>query len=324
MLLEQTQGGLALASNSYRYGGHFSHSLRLGAGGPISFTASVSPECEFVRLEFYAPGEETPFLTVNKTRVDMHWAEAANAIVRAVTRPKDEYKLRLETKVAPTGTPGDDCPGYIVVEDARTIGTLSYHGPKRYYPRDGWVRLRPVANPGYRFVKWETSEDVTGATLGGWGTPPSRDINGLEDEKIALRMQADTTITAVFDVPRVVNFRLSSSPPNPHWDNDRGILHVEYTWDSSTGNGNDLVGQEIFEVLTYNINAQYTSDILPFLENWDYEGTYSQGVATFNSFWSQYFPPTTPEYLLVGSPVSAGKFPPTNGDTHTKPPAPNP
>ena len=86
VLLEQTQGGRALASNSYGYGGHFSPSLRLGAGAPISFTASVSPECEFVRWEFYAPGEETPFLTANKTRVDMHWTRAANAIVRAVTR----------------------------------------------------------------------------------------------------------------------------------------------------------------------------------------------------------------------------------------------
>src|SRR5690606_1318531 len=139
VLLEQTQGGRALASNSYGYGGHFSPSLRLGAGNPISFTARVAPESEFVRLEFYAPGEETPFLTVNKTRVDMHWTEAANAVVRAVTRPKDEYKLLLETKVADPGTPGDDCPGYVVVEDAKTIGSISYHGPKRYYPKGGWV-----------------------------------------------------------------------------------------------------------------------------------------------------------------------------------------
>jgi hypothetical protein len=35
VLLEQTQGGRALASNSYSYGGHFVHSLRLGTGGEI-------------------------------------------------------------------------------------------------------------------------------------------------------------------------------------------------------------------------------------------------------------------------------------------------
>ena len=109
VLLEQTQGGLALASNSYGYGGHYMYYVKLGMNNPISFTARVAPESEFVRLEFYAPGEETPFLTVNKTRVDMHWTEAANAVVRAVTRPKDEYKLLLETKVADPGTPGDDC-----------------------------------------------------------------------------------------------------------------------------------------------------------------------------------------------------------------------
>jgi hypothetical protein len=180
----------------------------LARGEPASFTANVSPESEFVRWEFYRRDESQPFLTVDKTRVDLHWTQAANAVARVVTRPKDEYKLLLETKVADSDdpdnpdTPGDDCPGYVVVENARTIGTISYHGPKRYYPKDGWVRLRPVANPGYRFVKWETSEDVTGATLGGlwwWSPPPPMAINGLEDERIAVRMQADTTITAVFE-----------------------------------------------------------------------------------------------------------------------------
>mgnify|MGYP007001737457 CR=1 FL=1 len=213
VLLEQTQGGLALASNSYGYGGHFSHSLRLGAGNPISFTASVSPECEFVRWEFYASGEETPFLTVNKTRVDMHWTEAANAIVRAVTRPKDEYKLRLETKVADPGTPGDDCPGYVVVEDAKTIGSISYHGPKRYYPKDGWVRLRPVANPGYRFVKWQTAEDVTGAVLF-FGIPfMETGINEIAEERIAVRMDDDTTLRAVFEPHITLQFGLSEGGP---------------------------------------------------------------------------------------------------------------
>ena len=48
ILLEQIQGGRALASNSYSYGGHFVHSLRLAPGEPASFTASVSPESEFV------------------------------------------------------------------------------------------------------------------------------------------------------------------------------------------------------------------------------------------------------------------------------------
>jgi len=208
VLLEQTQGGHALASNSHRHGGRYASSLRLARGEPASFTANVSPESEFVRWEFYRRDESQPFLTVDKTRVDLHWTQAANAVARVVTRPKDEYKLLLETKVADSDdpdnpdTPGDDCPGYVVVENARTIGTISYHGPKRYYPKDGWVRLRPVANPGYRFVKWETSEDVTGITLEGlwwWSPPPPMAINGLEDERIAVRMQADTTITAVFE-----------------------------------------------------------------------------------------------------------------------------
>ena len=61
VLLEQTQGGRALASNSYSYGGHFVHSLRLGTGAPISFTASVSPEGEFVCWQFYRGDESQPF-----------------------------------------------------------------------------------------------------------------------------------------------------------------------------------------------------------------------------------------------------------------------
>ena len=213
VLLEQTQGGLALASNSYGYGGHFSHSLRLGAGGPISFTASVSPESEFVRWEFYASGEETPFLTADTQFVDMHWTRAENTVARVVTRPKDEYKLRLETKVADPGTPGDDCPGYIVVEDARTIGGISYHGPKRYYPKDGWVRLRPVANPGYRFVEWQTAEDVTGAVLF-FGIPfTETGINEIAEERIAVRMDDDITITAVFKWDPVIEMITPAGDP---------------------------------------------------------------------------------------------------------------
>ncbi len=199
VLLEQTQGGLALASNSYGYGGHYAYCLRLGINNPISFTARVSPEREFVRWEYYAPGESQPFLTADTTRVDLHWTQAANAVARVVTRPKDEYKLHLETKVAHPGTPGDDCPGYVVVEDARTIGTISYHGPKRYYPKDGWVRIRAVANPGYRFVKWETSENVTGAVLF-FGIPFIEiGINAVTEERIAVRMDDDTTLRAVFE-----------------------------------------------------------------------------------------------------------------------------
>jgi len=213
VLLEQTQGGRALASNSYGYGGHFSHSLRLGAGNPISFTASVSPECEFVRWEFYASGEETPFLTADTQFVDMHWTQAKNTVARVVTRPKDEYKLHLETKVTPTGTPGDDCPGYVVVEDAKTIGAISYHGPKRYYPKDGWVRLRPVANPGYRFVKWQTAEDVTGAVLF-FGIPfMETGINEIAEERIAVRMDDDTTITAVFEWDPVIEMVTPAGDP---------------------------------------------------------------------------------------------------------------
>jgi|GEM_PF-2998094 len=198
--LEQTQGGRALASNSYSYGGHFVHSLRLGTGAPISFTAGVSPESEFVRLEFYCRDESQPFLTADNIKVDMRWYQDTNAVARVVTRPKDEYKLILETKVADPDdpsdpdTPGHDCPGYVVVEGARGI----YHGPMRYYPKDGWVRLRPVANPGYRFVKWETSENVTGAVLF-FGTPFIEiGINAVAEERIAVRMDDDTTITAVF------------------------------------------------------------------------------------------------------------------------------
>jgi len=212
VLLEQTQGGQALASNSYSYGGHFVHSLRLGTGAPISFTASVSPESEFVCWQFYRGDESQPFLTADKTRVDLHWTQAANAVARVVTRPKDEYKLHLETKVADPGTPGDDCPGYVVVEDARTIGTISYHGPKRYYPKDGWVRIRAVANPGYRFVKWDAGEEVEGAVLTFWG-PIHWPVKDLEVEEIAVRLDKDTTIRAVFEPHITLQFGLSEGGP---------------------------------------------------------------------------------------------------------------
>ena len=105
------------------------------------------------------------------------------------------------------------CPGYVVVEDARTIGTLSYHGPKRYYPKDGWVRIRPVANPGYRFVRWETGEDVQGAVLGPLGIRTEKDLNGLEEETIAVCMEDDTVITAVFEWA-----------PNPGVSRENGIV----------------------------------------------------------------------------------------------------
>ncbi|MDY0032494.1 MAG: hypothetical protein RBT84_11105 [FCB group bacterium] len=226
--LEQTQGGRALASNSYSYGGHFVHSLRLGTGAPISFTAGVSPESEFVRLEFYCRDESQPFLTADNIKVDMRWYQDTNAVARVVTRPKDEYKLILETKVADPDdpsdpdTPGHDCPGYVVVEGARGI----YHGPMRYYPKDGWVRLRPVANPGYRFVKWETSEDVTGAVLGWFGVRTDKDINGLEDERIAVCMQADTTLTAVFEFapnPTIVR-EIGALTPFSESEEDQALL----------------------------------------------------------------------------------------------------
>jgi len=191
------------------------HSLQLGTGAPISFTAGVSPESEFVRLEFYCRDESQPFLTADNIKVDMRWYQDTNAVARVVTRPKDEYKLILETKVADPDdpsdpdTPGHDCPGYVVVEGARGI----YHGPMRYYPKDGWVRLRPVANPGYRFVKWETSENVTGAVLF-FGIPfMETGINEIAEERIAVRMDDDTTLRAVFEPHITLQFGLSEGGP---------------------------------------------------------------------------------------------------------------
>ncbi|MGI6460140.1 MAG: DUF6973 domain-containing protein [Candidatus Hydrogenedentales bacterium] len=207
ILLEQIQGGRALASNSYWHGGRYASSLRLARGEPASFTACVSPESEFVRWEFYRRDDSQPFLVVDKMRADMHWTQAATAVARVVTRPKDEYKLLLETKVADPDdpdnpdTPGHDCPGYVVVENARTIGTISYHGPKRYYPKDGWVRLRPVANPGYRFVKWETDKDAIGATPPFWMKPmQTTHLNECEKPEVAVLLDKQAIqVTAVFE-----------------------------------------------------------------------------------------------------------------------------
>ncbi len=203
ILLEQIQGGHALASNSHRYGGCFSFSLRLAPGEPASFTASVSPESEFVRWEFYRRDESQPFLMVDKKRVDLYWNQETNAVARVVTRPKDEYKLLLETKVADSddpfdpATPGYDCPGYVVVESAAWF----YHGPKRYYPKDGWVRLRPVANPGYRFVKWETDKDAIGATPPFWMKPmQTTHLNECEKPEVAVLLDKQAIqVTAVFE-----------------------------------------------------------------------------------------------------------------------------
>ncbi len=251
VFVEQTQGGRALASNSYSYGGHFVHSLRLGTGNPISFTASVSPESEFVCWQFYRGDESQPFLTADKTRVDLHWTQAANAVARVVTRPKDEYKLLLETKVADPGTPGEDCPGYVVVEDARTIGTISYHGPKRYYPEDGWVRLRPVANPGYRFVKWDAGEEVEGAAWMllpsfWWPTPIPTKVKDVPFEHIAVRMDYDTTITAVFEWDPVIEMITPAGDPvNAALQSGDG--QNEFTYSSASPG-----------VLTMNLKARVT------------------------------------------------------------------
>ena len=115
--------------------------------------------------------------------------------------PKQEYILTPDVIVAGEGDPGPgpECPGRVVVEEEKKIGGTLYHGPKRYYPKNGWVRIRPVANPGYRFVRWETAQDVTGAVLGMWGTRIPKVVNGLEEEEIAVRMENDTIITAVFE-----------------------------------------------------------------------------------------------------------------------------
>jgi hypothetical protein len=196
--------------------------VKLGMNNPISFTARVAPESEFVRLEFYAPGEETPFLTANKTRVDMHWTLAANAIVRAVTRPKDEYKLLLETKVADPGTPGDDCPGYVVVEEKKKIGDTVFLGPKHYYPKGSFVHLRAKPNPNYRFVKWETGgailmhENIKSV----WPFFPFVD-SGQPEKECVVRLLEDTTVTAVFEMVDLAEVTfMDYDPPEDPGDPD--------------------------------------------------------------------------------------------------------
>jgi hypothetical protein len=97
------------------------------------------------------------------------------------------------------------------VEDAKTIGSISYHGPRRYYPKDGWVRLRPVANPGYRFVKWETDKDAIGATPPFWMEPlQTMHLNGYEEPEVAVFLnKEDIQVTAVFEPHISLQFGLS-------------------------------------------------------------------------------------------------------------------
>jgi len=60
--------------------------------------------------------------------------------------------------------------------------------------------MHPVANPGYRFVRWDTSQDVFGIVPPfNFLVPNFEPINGSEDEHITVRMDDDTTITAVFE-----------------------------------------------------------------------------------------------------------------------------
>ena len=210
-ILWATDGGRLFASNTTSAGGTYAGVLAFGE--EVSFQAVPWPGYKFVRLEFYEGGDKYPYMTSNDALTNHWcWARSKYTVAKAVFAPKDECKLDLETKVTPSGTPGDDCPGYVVVEERKQIGDVLYQSPKRYYPKKGWVRLRPVANPGYRFVKWDAGEEVEGAVLTFWG-PIHWPVKDLEVEEIAVRLDKDTTLRAVFEPHITLQFGLLEGGP---------------------------------------------------------------------------------------------------------------
>jgi hypothetical protein len=118
VLLEQTQGGHALASTSYWHGGRYASSLRLAPVGRLIRATHASPLRGAALRQHLAP-----------------------------IRPASPLRCALARNLYPS-----DRLSFVGPPVRATPAS-----PKRYHPKDGWVRLRPVANPGYRFVNWETA-----------------------------------------------------------------------------------------------------------------------------------------------------------------------
>jgi len=74
-------------------------------------------------------------------------------------------------------------------------------------------------------VKWDAGEEVEGAVLGPLGTRTEEDLRGLQKENVAVCMQGDTTITAVFEfAPNPNVTRQNGTIRQCVWNEDEPVL----------------------------------------------------------------------------------------------------
>lgn len=197
---------------------------------------------------------------------------SANQVDEAVAlfAKRSEYILDIEVIDADGGDP--KCAGYVTVDPAK----------KYYYATDGPVELTANPQPGHRFLGWD----------GDFPLIPHQPTPEIEVDVAALG--TDWTIRAIFAPEAVVvNFHFDDSkvyPINPLWLN----CSPEYIWGSSTGDIADLTGKKVVEVLSFDVNLDFQTDVLPFLQSGNEE---SDEMYALDEPWSQYFGSQVP--LLV-------------------------
>jgi len=153
----------------------------------------------------------------------------------AVLKKKDKFVLKLKRDVE-GGTNPPQCAGYVTAEPA-----------KKYYAGET-VSINPIANPGYRFLKW----DGTGDTASG---APIKDNTS---KPLSVAMNDDFEITAVFalgDKPVRV------AAPNPG-EVERVKTALE-EWNVEMGKDDDGEGtQDVTVCMAYYVRDSICSGIL--------------------------------------------------------------
>jgi len=153
----------------------------------------------------------------------------------------------------------------------------------------------------YEFDYWESN---------------NTNINGVHSRRVSFAIYMNTWVVAHFTqeiVPRVTNLHATNvAPLTP-----AGELLITYAWNSSTGNLADLAGQEIFEVLSYDLSTSFEEDVLPFLCS---GLAVSNETITLSEPWNSLFGPQP--VLKKGMQFSGYASAGIGGDHHTMPARP--
>ena len=209
MLLEQTQGA-GVGVEFLRVRRSFFPFVAVGCGGPIVLPRVFRRKVSLCGGSFTLRARR--LLSYGGHSVCEHTLDAGgNAVARMITRPKDNTSCASKPR-SHRPAPRRRLPGQWSLRTRRRLEAFSYHGPRRYSPKDGWFRLRPVANPGYRFVKWDAGEEVEGAVLDRWE---------LAQKKISGASRRKTSRYVCKATPRSPPFEFA---PNLHVEREKGAL----------------------------------------------------------------------------------------------------